>query len=111
MNNNKRRTIPLALVALGLSGTLLVVGCTAPGLANNDVASEPTSSEPRECRAAASSAGTKMRRNVCHTAAEWAVIDQRERNRKQNQDEFFRRSVENSALGPGPAMASPTAGP
>ncbi len=65
----------------------------------------------RECRTVATVSGSKMRRSVCHTPAEWAVIDQRELNRRQSQEDFFRRAIENSTFSSGGSTGSPAGRP
>jgi hypothetical protein len=65
----------------------------------------------RECRTVATVSGSKMRRSVCHTPAEWAVIDQRELNRRQSQEDFFRRAIENSTFSSGGSSGSPAGRP
>ena len=85
---------------------LLCVGCASSSVAPEGTVAEPVAAE-RICRGAAT-AGSKLRRTTCHSAAEWAIIDARTRAREEIQDEFFRRASEGASLGPGPSFPSAT---
>lgn len=90
---------------LSCIGVLLCASCaTTPDEPATGTATAPVE---RICRGTAT-AGSKMRRTTCHTAAEWAIVDARTRAREASQEEFFRRASEGASLGPGPSFPSAT---
>ncbi len=70
-------------LAIAVGFSLLLSACTTSD--GSEVASD------RECRTFQTS-GSKMRRSVCMSADEWAVVDAREAERQEDADldEFFR---------------------
>lgn len=99
MQNNK------TLLAMLWATALLCSACATEEPAQQ-VAQTDTD---RECRSTRSS-GSKMRRRVCHTVAEWREIDAQARDEKIVQDEFFRRARESGSMSPAPTFSSPAPG-
>lgn len=125
LNDQRSTRVLLALWLVGLSScasdrhaqpTDVAASTAAAGTATAAAeaaapASEATVPAERECRTVATVSGSKMRRSVCHTPAEWAVIEQRELNRRQSQEDFFRRAIENSTFSSGGSTSSPAGRP
>jgi hypothetical protein len=126
LNHQRLTKVLLALLLVGLAScasdrsatpTDVAASTAAAGTAAaaaeaaQPAATEATVPAERECRSVATVSGSKMRRSVCHTPAEWAVIDQRELNRRQSQEDFFRRAIENSTFSSGGSTGSPAGRP
>lgn len=106
VNAVKNAAVKAPLLAVASLTGLLLSSCTTP---QGEVAGDSVAaSEERICRGAKSS-GSRMARQTCRTADEWAIADAKEAQRVAVQEEFFRRAGEGSSLQQGPAFDSAAA--
>lgn len=110
IHNIKHALIFVAMFSIATFCTACVTQNTRE---DGSVAKSDGDSE-RECRTYGTT-GTKMKRSICRSKEEWAVVDAREQELESEQERetnsFFRRTSESSSLITGDGLDNPNAPP